>query len=141
MSDSQNIQRNQPRDRGDGGGGVPYHESLPHSTFVPVLSLEVKVSLEGTSIFSEMSIECFFFLFIYFLFFGRFQINSQGIVSTTSTTLPENGIFNLKVTAKEAGNKASYLKSRIFLLSLKVARLFRSCLQYSHLAPWPLVNV
>ena len=49
-----------------------------------------------------------------FLSFGRFQIDSQGIVRTTSTTLPENGVFNLKVTAKETGSKAYYLKSREF---------------------------
>jgi len=67
----------------------------------------------------------FFFLILFYLFFlGRFQIDSQGVVRTASTTLPENGIFNLKVTAKETGNKACYLKSRIFLHPLKVARFF-----------------
>lgn len=64
------------------------------------------------------------------LFFGRFQIDSQGIIRTASTTLPENGIFNLKVKAKETGNKVCYLKSRILLHSLKGARLF-TALEFS----------
>ena len=47
---------------------------------------------------------CRFSSFSAYVFVDRFQIDSQGILRTASSNLPQNTLYNFKVKAKETGN-------------------------------------
>ena len=71
---------------------------------------------------------CFLSLLSFGLFLDRFQIDSDGIVRTTTTTsaLPENRIFNFKVKAKETGNYAilEQVECTIPLIFMLLVRIY-----------------